>query len=179
MKKILVFSGSNSSTSINQMLAEYTSTLLENCEVRIIELKEYAAPLYCADIENNEGIPKIMLELNDLFNDFDGFIISLPEYNGSLTPVFKNMVDWISRTDKAVFKKKPLLLMSTSVGEMAGRTNLKHVIEIMPRWGGNVVSTYSLPEFNKNMDVEISELKNKEEKEKLVLAVRKFENSFE
>lgn len=179
MKKILAFAGSNSSTSINQKLAAYAIGLLDNVEKRIIKLADYPAPLYCADIENNEGIPENMLELNRLLNEYDGFIISLPEYNGSITPVFKNTVDWISRYDKAVFKNKPLLLMSTSPGKMAGRTNLKHIIEIMPRWGGNIISTYSLPNFHDNMDAETASLKNNEEKEKLLIAIEEFEKSLE
>lgn len=179
MKKILAFAASNSSTSINHKLATFAIGLLGNVEKRIIKLADYPAPLYSADIENNEGIPKNMLELNRLLNEYDGYIISLPEYNGFITPVFKNTVDWISRYDKAVFKNKPLMLMSTSAGKMAGRTNLKFMIEIMPRWGGKIVSTYSLPNFSENMDIETPAIINKDEKEKLLIAIKAFEMSLE
>ena len=179
MKKILVFAGSNNSTSINQKLAVYAAGLLENCEVRIIELREYSAPLFSSDIERNEGIPKTMIELNELLNDYDGFIISLPEYNHSITPVFKNTVDWISRIERRVFKDKPVLLMSTSPGRGGGQTNLKQVLELMPSWGARVLSTYSLPSFRENMDISTLTLKNNDEKEKLLIAVREFENKLE
>ncbi len=175
MKKILVFAGSNSSTSINQKLANYAATLLEKCEATIVELREYPAPIYSADIEKNEGFPETMKELNDIFNEHDGFIISLPEYNSSITPVFKNTVDWISRIERPTFKDKPVLLLSTSAGQRGGMTNLANIETLMPRWGGNVTAAYSLPNFNDNMDVETGNLINEEEANKLAQLVADFE----
>ncbi len=175
MKKILVFAGSNSSTSINQKLASYAATLLEKCEATIIELREYPAPVYSADIEKNEGFPETMIELNDLFKEHDGFIISLPEYNSSITPVFKNTIDWISRIELPIFKDKPVLLLSTSAGKRGAMTNLANAESLMPRWGGNVTAAYSLPNFNENMDVETGNFNNEEEAEKLATFVADFE----
>ncbi len=175
MKKILVFAGSNSSTSINQKLANYAATLLETCEATIIELLEYPAPVYSADIEKNDGFPETMKELNDLFKEHDGFIISLPEYNSSITPVFKNTIDWISRIELPIFKDKPVLLLSTSAGKRGAMTNLASAESLMPRWGGKIAGTYSLPNFNENMDVETGNFNNEEEAEKLAVLVADFE----
>jgi len=75
MKKVLVFAGSNSSTSINQMLVTYASTLLKNTEATVIELKDYPAPVFSEDIEKNEGHPETLKALNELFKSHDGFII--------------------------------------------------------------------------------------------------------
>lgn len=178
MKKILVFAGSNSLTSINQKLAVFASSFVNNVNLNIIELKNFPAPLFSVEIEKNEGYPKSMIELNELMKACDGMIISLPEYNSSMTPVFKNTVDWISRIERPIFKDKPLLLLSTSAGKRGGQTNLNHIVSLMPFWGGKVVSTYSLPNFNENMDLTLFTLKNKKEKEKLLHAINEFENSF-
>lgn len=176
MKKILVFAGSNSSTSINQLLATYASTLLKSIEFKIIELKDYPAPVFSEDIEKNEGYPETMKALNELFKEYDGFIISLPEYNSSITPVFKNTVDWISRIERPTFKDKPVLLLSTSNGGRGASTVLNYVESIIPRWGGNVIGTYSLPNFKENFDKNSSTITNIQEVEKLKFIVAEFES---
>ncbi len=112
-----------------------------------------------------------------MFKEHDGFIISLPEHNSSVTPIFKNMVDWISRHEKPVFKEKPVLLMSTAPGKRGGITNLKHIAEIMPWWGGKVIDTYSLPNFFDNINKGSLQLNNPEDKQRLELAVDKFEST--
>ena len=175
MKNILVFAGSNSPKSINQKLAVYAAGFLEKCSTRIIQLKDYQAPLFNIEIEKNEGIPETIVELSNLLKSHDGFIISLPEYNSSITPVFKNTVDWISRYEQPVFKNKPVLLMSTSPGKGGGQTNLQHVMTLMPHWGATVVSTFCLPNFNDYMDAGTISLKNVE-KENLLIAVKQLED---
>lgn len=177
MKKILVFAGSNSSTSINQILAKYAASLLKENEATVIELKDYPAPVFSEDIEKGEGYPETLKALNELFKAHDGFIISLPEYNSSITPVFKNTVDWISRIERPTFKDKPVLLLSTSAGQRGAMTNLANVESLMPRWGGKVFATFSLPNFNDNMDKESGQMKNQEEAEKLAQLVTEFEVS--
>lgn len=171
MKRILAFAGSNSSKSINQQLVKYAATLVKGHETKIIDLRDYPAPIYCIDIEENEGFPAKMKELNLLFKECDGFIISSPEYNGSIPPVFKNTIDWISRIERPTFKNKPMLLMSTSTGERGGKTNLEYVESKMPRWGANVVATFSLANFFQNMDQKGNNLNSIDEKGKLIKAI--------
>lgn len=173
--KILVFAGSNSSTSINQQLAKYAGTLLKNNSFTVIELKDFPAPVFSEDIEKEEGYPETMKALNALFNEHDGFIISLPEYNSSITPVFKNTVDWISRIERPTFKDKPVLLLSTSNGARGAMTNLANVESLMPRWGGKVTGTFSLPSFTENMNENKTEIKNEFERAKLENCVKTFE----
>jgi len=174
VKKILVFAGSNRSDSINQQLAVYAAGLIEGVENTICQLINFPAPVYGKDLETNEGIPKYMVDLNQLFNEHDGFIISLPEHNSSVTPIFKNMVDWISRHERPVFKNKPVLLMSTAPGKRGGITNLKYIAEIMPWWGGKVTDTFSLPNFFDNMRSGSLQIVDKEVQSILETAVNNF-----
>jgi NAD(P)H-dependent FMN reductase len=174
MKKLLAFSGSNNSVSINHQLVLCATSLLKHHDVTVVELRNYPAPLFSIDVEK-EGFPKPMLEFNALLKNFDGLVISLPEHNSSITPVFKNTVDWVSRIEMPVFKDKPLLLMSTSRGKRGGMTNLGHVNGLMPRWGGKVAATFSLPSFTDNFDVTTGMIRNEEEMTKLVAAVAEFE----
>jgi chromate reductase, NAD(P)H dehydrogenase (quinone) len=177
MKQILAFSGSNGSKSINQKLVVLAANMLQGYDVHIISLRDYPAPLYSMDIEKNEGFPKKMQELNDLFHTCDAFLISLPEHNGSVTPVLKNTVDWISRIEMPVFKDKPVCLLSASPGIRGGAHNLQHISGLMPFWGGRVMSVYSLGSFMEKWDKQKSDISDPREKEKLQKAVRSFERS--
>jgi len=179
MKKILVFAGSNSSDSINQTLAVNAAGLLKKSESTIIRLTKYPTPLYSKDLEAEKGIPQNIVELNRLFTKHDGFIISLPEHNSSVTPIFKNMIDWISRHERPVFKDKPVLLMSTAPGKRGGITNLNYISEIMPWWGGKITGKYSLPNFFENIDAKSTKFVNEEEKHKLEKVVNQFESSLD
>jgi len=58
-----------------------------------------------------------------LIADADGIIMVSPEYNGSITGLLKNTIDWVTRVDSGVFAK-PTLLASTSPGRMGGRNGL-------------------------------------------------------
>ncbi len=44
MKNIIVFAGSNSKNSINKRLAVYTSGLLKNVEVSVLDLNDFTLP---------------------------------------------------------------------------------------------------------------------------------------
>jgi NAD(P)H-dependent FMN reductase len=54
MKKILAFSGSNSSVSINQRLVKAAAKLVAGIDV--IDLRDYDAPIYSQDIEKGRCI---------------------------------------------------------------------------------------------------------------------------
>ena len=60
MAKVLVFSGSNSFTSINQQLAIYAAALLTGYEIKIIHLQDYPAPVYSMDMEKRGEFPQSM-----------------------------------------------------------------------------------------------------------------------
>jgi NAD(P)H-dependent FMN reductase len=177
MARILVFSGSNSSTSINQQLALYAATYLDKHEIKVIHLKDYPAPVYSMDMEKRGEFPETMRELNELFKKVDAMLISLPEYNSSITPVFKNTMDWISRIEKPTLKNKPVCLLATSAGQRGAKTNLAHVAEVLiPRWGGILTSTFSLPLFDQHLSNGALHLEGEEEEE-LMAVLGKFEEA--
>ncbi len=149
-KKILAFAGSTSKNSINKQLASYTATKLVNPTYDVIDLNDYAAPLFSIDKEEDKGFPENVQKFNNLLNQYDGFIVSLAEHNGSYTAAFKNIFDWVSRIDRKVFRGKPLLLMATSPGGRGGASVLETAKSTFPHLGGNIVETFSLPNFYDN-----------------------------
>jgi len=157
-KKVLVFAGSTSKKSINKQLAIYAATKLVNISYEIADLNDYTAPVFSVDAEEI-GFPDTIKNFNTLLNQFDGFIVSLAEHNGSYSAAFKNIFDWVSRLDRKVFKDKPILLMAASPGGRGGASVLESAKNTFPHLGGNIMATYSLPNFYDNFkDENISNL---------------------
>lgn len=150
MKKVLVFSSSNSSTSINKQLAVYAAKKLNNVKLNIIDLNDFQLPIYSPDLEKEQGIPKNAIRFEQLIAETDGIIISMAEYNGSYTAVFKNTFDWASRIEQKVWKNKPMLLMGTSPGKRGAIGVITAAKTAFPHYGGNIIADFSLPEFNTN-----------------------------
>jgi len=148
--KILAFGGSSSTKSINKQLATYTTTLFETGEIEILDLNDFEMPLFSVDKEALSGFPSEAHNFLQKISQTDVLIISLAEHNGSYSVAFKNILDWASRIDGKVFQNKPMLLMATSDGRRGGKSVLEAAMSRFPFMGGNIISTFSLPEFNKN-----------------------------
>lgn len=160
MKKILAFSGSSSSKSINQKLVKSAAKLIKGADVTVIDIRDFPLPIFSVDIEEETGFPANALKVRALFSDHDGFMISVPENNGSMPAIFKNLIDWISRMDGKIFQEKPVLLLSTSPGKTGGKTNLDNLEKLLPWWGGQVAASFSLGGFYDEFDQEKLEIKS-------------------
>ncbi|MFN0728932.1 NADPH-dependent FMN reductase [Polaribacter gochangensis] len=171
MKKVLAFAGSNSTSSINKQLAVYAASLVDET-YDVADLNDYQLPIFSIDIEA-EGFPKAALKFNKLLNNYDGFVVSLAEHNGSYSAAFKNIFDWVSRIDRKVFKEKPVLLLATSPGARGGKSVLETAVTTFPRMGANIVSTFSLPNFYDHFKND--EIQNPELKEGLLKAIKEFQ----
>ena len=174
MKKILAFAGSTSSTSINKKLATFAAENLKNTAFDVIDLRDFTLPIYSSDEEQN-GIPEDAQKFSDLLDNYDGFILSLAEHNGSYAAAFKNIFDWSSRIEVKVFRDKPLLLMATSPGGMGGKFVLAAGAQIFPRQGAKEVISFSLPNFYDYF--KDGTIVNEELSASLKERVREFENA--
>jgi len=143
--KILCFSGSTRSGSINARLLDAAIGELSvlDCEVTRISLKDYPLPIYDGDLEESEGIPENAVKLVKLMSEHDGFFITCPEYNGSLSPLMKNTIDWMTRVpadQAAPFKDKVGAIGACSPGGMGGIAMLYHLRQILVRLKSLLVS---------------------------------------
>jgi len=143
--KILCFSGSTRSGSINARLLDAVINELSalDCEVTRISLEDYPLPIYDGDLEEKDGLPENAVKLAKLMSEHDGYFLTCPEYNGSLTPLMKNTIDWMTRvpSDEAVpFKDKVGAIGACSPGGMGGIAMLYHLREILVRLGSLIVS---------------------------------------
>ena len=174
MKKILAFAGSNSKKSINKQLAIYTASNINSVTYDVADLNDYPLPIFSLEEEEN-GFPKSAVAFNDLLNNYDGFVVSLAEHNGSYSAVFKNIFDWVSRIDRKVFKDKPLLLMATSPGARGGASVLETAAGTFPHLGGNIIAKFALPSFFDNF--KDGELVNSDLKESLNTAIEEYQKA--
>lgn len=149
--KIIAFGASNSRQSINQTFASWAAHQL-NGEVHLLDLNDFEMPLYSIDREKENGIPEEANELLDIIGSADALVISMAEHNGSYTVAFKNILDWCSRSEAAVFQDKPVFLLATSPGAMGGRFVLETALTRLPRHAAKVLAHFSLPKFGENFE---------------------------
>jgi len=154
MTKIIAFSGSNSSKSINQTLVKHAASLVENHEVEVLDLRNYESPMFSLDIEAKDGHPEIVKQLEAKISESTTLLIAVPEYNGFMPSFFKNTIDWLSRINKEFLKGKEIIMLSTSPGGCGGKQSLEHTTSILPRFGGEVIGTYSLANFYEKVNLE-------------------------
>ncbi len=150
MKNVIAIGGSNSEKSINKTLAAYAANKVTDAKVTVLDLNDFALPIYGVDLETKDGIPDEASRLNSLLMATDGLVISLAEHNGSYSTAFKNAFDWLSRIDPKVWKNKPMLLMATSPGGRGGMSVLASAKMTFPHMGGNIIADFSLPLFYDN-----------------------------
>lgn len=130
--RILVLSGSARAGSYNTKLAALVGKYLAlgDANVTRISLKDYPLPLYDGDLETNDGVPENVHKLKRLMQEHEGIFIACPEYNAGVTPILKNMVDWVSRLSDpgeeslAAFKNRAFAIGSASPGAFGGMRGL-------------------------------------------------------
>jgi len=135
--KILAFAGSTRKNSHNKQLVKIAAdgAKKSGAEVTVIDLADYPLPLFDEDLEA-AGFPEEATKLKELMKSHDGFIISSPEYNSSISAVLKNAIDWASRktgdeAPLAAFTGKTAAIISASPGGLGGLRGLVHLRSIL------------------------------------------------
>lgn len=125
-KKVLVFAASAREGSLNKRFARLAAARLQALggQATFIDLRDYPCPLFDEDLEA-QGMPEPVRQLRALMADHDALLISTPEYNGYIPPLFKNVIDWLSRPDAdtpglGLFSGKPAGLLAASPGGLGG-----------------------------------------------------------
>lgn len=145
--KILAFSGSSRKGSFNVQLLNIATeeSLAAGAEVTCIDLRNFSLPIYDADLEAEQGIPDNVRVLRELMMANDGFLIASPEYNGSISALLKNTLDWCSRPaggfdGLAPYRGKTVMLMSASLSPFGGVRGLISLRGIMAKLGSVVLA---------------------------------------
>jgi len=146
MTKILAFAGSIRRDSLNKRLVKLAAVKAREAggEVTLIDLGDFALPLYDGDLEEAEGAPANATKLFELMKQHSAILLSCPEYNSSISGVLKNVIDWLSRPRQgelplAAFSGKVAALLSASPGTLGGLRGLFHVRSILQNIGVLVI----------------------------------------
>ena len=124
--KVLVFAGSARKASLNKQLARLAAKRIAALggEATFIDLKDYPCPLFDGDIEA-QGMPDNVLKMREVLAEHQALLIASPEYNGFITPLLKNTLDWLSRPygdtpGLGLFAGKWAALVAASPGGLGG-----------------------------------------------------------
>lgn len=128
--------GSLRANSINKQLEKALIKRFKRAGFKTtsIDLGRYDLPLYHGDLSPPAGVKAFTRKLKSC----DGIIVVSPEYNGGLTPLLKNAIDWASTTGTAHFKAPYWGIAACSPGAMSGIMAMRQTNYILTRLGGHV-----------------------------------------
>jgi NAD(P)H-dependent FMN reductase len=146
--RLLVFAGSNRAGAYSGRTADVAQKELamQGAEVTRISLADYPLPILDEDLEKDKGVPENALKLARQIAAHDGILIATPEYNGSIPPLLKNTIDWVSRVRRDGGRAvRPLAgkvagLCSSSNGHFAGIRCINHLRAVLVRCQMEVVA---------------------------------------
>jgi len=144
--RLVAFAGSTRAQSYNKKLVKIAAHGAKEAgaEVVFIDLRDFPMPLFDEDLEKEKGMPEAGARFKKILVENDGFLLSAPEYNSSITAVLKNSIDWASRPVPGeaallAFQGKYAALMSASPGGLGGLRGLVHVRSILGNIGVHVI----------------------------------------
>lgn len=136
--KILGISGSLRTGSYNAALLHAAKRLAPGgMDIEVHNLSDL--PFYNGDVEAL-GDPEPVVGFKQAIRVADGVIFATPEYNGSVSGVLKNAIDWASRDrGKGSLRGKPVAIIGA--GGMSGTEGAqRHLTEILARTGAHIMS---------------------------------------
>lgn len=184
--KLLAFSASLRTDSLNYKLIRQIASSIESQgdhTVMVINLNDFELPFYNGDIEEEIGLPENAKKFKEILNHMDGLVISCPEYNGGISAVMKNFIDWVSRKGddteaKLAFKEKIAYIACATTSQGGGKRGLNVLRMILGNVGVKVAtSQFGLATADQffNADGDITEERVKNE---LDQSVGEFLNEF-
>ncbi|MCF8565061.1 NAD(P)H-dependent oxidoreductase [Alicyclobacillus tolerans] len=130
--KIVGIAGSLRKQSYNRQLLKIAGELLPK-EVEFVIADISAIPLFNEDLEND--LPGPVVDLKQTVQSADAVLFATPEYNGSISGVLKNVIDWLTRPrGQSSVSGKPAGIIGGTTG-MFGAVNaqmhLRHILSLL------------------------------------------------
>jgi len=157
---ILAIAGSARVESFNRKLLALAvqSGRSAGLDIDHVELADYPIPIFNEDLEAEHGQDPNATRLRRKLEASDGLMLACPEYNGSLTPLLKNVIDWLSRSETGgpgveVYRGKTALLIGASPGRLGASRAMAHLDTVLDGIGVNVMpGRFSVPGAGKAFD---------------------------
>lgn len=123
---VLLLPGSIRRGSLHRKLAASLAAMLDRrgAAAELVDLGDYALPIYHGDDEVAHGVPPAAVALHDRLGGADGLIVLSPEHNGGPSSLLKNAIDWVTRVDRGVLQAPVVGLAATSPGSRGAMTGL-------------------------------------------------------
>ena len=178
--KILVIPGSMRTGSHNAKLAAQAAYefALGGVDATRLSLADYALPIYDGDLQAKSGVPKNAVNLKRMMAAHHGVLIVTPEYNSSIPPLVKNMIDWVSRVQDPhevrgqVFRMRPFAIAAASEGRLGGTRALAALRLILSALQATVIPNQLALSFADQAYDDMDRLKNPADSDALKALVR-------
>ena len=179
MTRLLAFSGSSRTGSHNRRLLDclVSQAAAAGADVETVDLAALDIPIYHGDLEASGGAPEGARRLRRHVEGCDGMIVACPEYNGFITPLILNSLDWATRLPEGgaspgVFAGKTVLIASASPGAFGGMRAAGHLRTLLSGMGCIVMPTsVVLPQAATNAFNEDGSLANEQLRKRADYAV--------
>jgi NAD(P)H-dependent FMN reductase len=158
MAILVGISGSLRRKSFNSALLRAAAELMPaGVTLEIASIAEF--PLYNADIEASEGIPRAVAQVKDRIAASAGLLLATPEYNNSMPGVLKNAIDWLSRPPAdvpKVFGDRPIAVMGASPGGFGtilsqnAWLSVVRTLRMRPWFGGRLMVSHADKVFDES-----------------------------
>lgn len=137
--RLLFLSGSTRQGSLNVKLATLAKRTAEinGLPSTYLDLSEYPLPIYDGDLESADGIPENAQRIRDIFAEHHGIFIASPEYNGGVSPLLKNTIDWLTRIIRdgevpgQLFRTRAFAIAAASPSNFGGIRGLIQLRQIL------------------------------------------------
>lgn len=104
-------------------------------EIEVLDLRNWRLPFFqetiasVGDFANPTYSDPVVKRWNDKISEADAYVIVTPEYNRSLPGELKNAIDTVFFSYS--FRRKPVAVVSYSLGPTAGVCAVQHLCQIM------------------------------------------------
>lgn len=142
MKQITLIVGSLRKNSFNRQLADEIVKFIGS-EAKTSFLQYEEIPIFHQDRENPVLTP--VAEARKAIRESDGLWIVTPEYNGNLSPLLLNLLDWMSRPADPTDRETPsvlaekLVTISGAAGKSGASSSREKCAELCQRTKMKVV----------------------------------------
>ena len=149
--KILAIPGSLRDASItSQLMRSLQAIAPDDVKISIFYLNDI--PVYNQDVEDADGFPPAVEAMRTAIAEADALILATPEYNGAMSGVIKNAIDWASRG--GLLGKKIAAPISGSPGALGATKAQESLRSVMTHLGMYVLSrpAIAVPQLNQKLE---------------------------
>jgi FMN reductase len=168
--KILGAGGSLEKNSSTFAALKYTTDTAAamGAEVKLYDLKKMGLPIYSPAKGIEQGGKRLKKFLEDV-HSADGYIFASPEYHGTVSGAFKNMLDYfefLARYKPPYLSNKPAGAIAVGGGDVSGIFTLQTIIHIVHNLRG-ISASGNAAFYSSQLQMKKNEIKNETVKRRL------------